>query len=49
MVGLAILTGKTEKHYEFTFNILKNNIDNYKVRAGIFYPTYIHIDKEWQY
>ena len=46
MVGLAILTGKTEKHYEFAFNILKNNIDNYKVRAGIFYPTYIHIDKE---
>ena len=46
LAGLAVLTGKTEKHYEFAFNALKENINQYKVRQGTFYPTYIHIDKE---
>ena len=46
LAGLAKLTGKTEKNYEFAFNALKENINQYKVRQETFYPTYIHIDKE---
>ena len=46
LVGLAKLTGKTQKHYEYAFNSFKDNINKNKVRGGTFYPIYIHIDKE---
>ena len=46
LVGLAILTGNSQKHYEYDLNSLKNNINKNKVREGTFYPMYMHIDKE---
>ena len=44
--ALAILAGKTVQHYEYAFKTIKDNIIQYKVRPGSFYPTFIHIDKE---
>lgn len=44
--AIAILTGKTQQHYEYAFKMLKDNINKYSMRPGSFYPTFLHIDKE---
>ena len=44
--AIALLTGKTTQHYEYTFQTLKDNINKYKMRPGTFYPINIHVDKE---
>ena len=44
--AIALLTGKTTQHYEYTFQTLKDNINKYTMRPGSFYPINIHVDKE---
>ena len=44
--AIALLTGKTTQHYEYTFQTLKDNINKFTMRPGTFYPINIHVDKE---
>ena len=44
--AIALLTGKTTQHYEYTFQTLKDNINKFTMRPGSFYPMNIHVDIE---
>jgi len=44
--AIALLTGKTTQHYEYTFQTIKDNINKFTMRPGSFYPINIHVDEE---